>query len=128
MAGYVSAILFTESREVDGDGNEDDSPMAERFSIWNLPAEFYAAVRNDCLRFVGLDQHLVPGRYVRGAWLEDPCTAGMDFWYTRQGHGVSFKDSDVFVLAGVADYLCSLANKFREAYVYIGDDGQLHHD
>lgn len=49
---------------------------------------------------------------------------GHDFYLTRNGHGVGFWDRD---LGEVGDWLTAMTKPFREASLYLGDDGNVYY-
>lgn len=53
----------------------------------------------------------------------DPSQHGHDFWLTRNGHGAGYWDRGY---GAVGKRLTDAAHVYGEAYVNVGDDGDLH--
>lgn len=87
--GYVESMFFTNCDT--GDERED---LANELGVGRLTRESVANIRADCSAFLG---HTMPDGCCVRQWLDrapeyDDGQAGIDFWLTRQGHGVSFED------------------------------------
>lgn len=107
--GYIQAIFFTDTGP-DDEGLEDvgflDLAEESLFKIVQDCKEFYAANKDD----LG----------------EDLEQAGMDFWLTRNHHGTGFWDRpDIYGYTN-ADKLTENSQKYKECYVYMGDDGLVY--
>jgi hypothetical protein len=88
--GYVEAMFFT-----NGDTGSEDEDLLNRLGVERLTRASVKAIARDCGAFLNSD---ALGGKVR-LWLDDApqyddAQAGRDFWFTRQGHGVSFMDRD----------------------------------
>jgi hypothetical protein len=111
--GYIEAMFFTDASDPD-DGELAHATFAE------LAPKTLAKIVNDCSRFqnenrADLDEGLDNGR-INGY---DEQSAGRDFWYTRNGHGVGFWDRK---LGDIGDVLSNIARKWGSVDLYRGDD------
>jgi hypothetical protein len=75
----------------------------------------------DVNQAVTLADAFVPG------WREsdDPALFGHYFWLTRNGHGVSYLDSD-FGDDSLREKLCAIATSFPSVELYVGDDLKIY--
>lgn len=114
--GYIKCALF-DADETPGPG--EWSKFDEFFSDLSLDALQQLAI--DATAFVGqngedIDEAVDNGRI--NGYTE--VRAGVDFWWTRNGAGVSFQDRD---LGDVGDKLTKAAQACSECRLYRGDDG-----
>lgn len=120
---YIAAALWSTSDESTPSGGV---PLDENYGVTDLSSEAIAQIRKDCEQFqrennVALLEAYklyVPRDGYSGAAL-----AGHDFWLTRNGSGIQFTDRN---LGEWGNLLTKAAEKFGEANIYVGDDGQLH--
>lgn len=110
--GYVDAALWSSNDESDESGG---APMDRNYSIADIAEETRKRMRKDCESFVEKNADLLVDM--------DPGQIGHDFWLTRNGHGVGFWDRG---LGEVGDKLSDSCRKFKEFYIYVGDDGKIH--
>jgi hypothetical protein len=113
--GYVAAALFSSSDESNEAGGE---PLDSNYSPDDLDSKTEDRMIADCKRFLDktwkvLDE--TPDR-VRGTPKME--RAGMDFWFTRNGHGVGFHDDWP---DEVSDTLANVAHSFGEVNLYVHD-------
>lgn len=108
--GYIECIYFT-------DTGEDEQPASDA----PLSADALASIIHDCESFKAVAALPLAHAY---AHFPDygQAQAGRDFWFTRNGHGVGFRDRG---LGAVGDDLSRDARKFGEAHVYLNDDGSI---
>ena len=103
----------------------DHSPAAdENYSVQDISRELKAKSTNDCLSFIrqnseDLDSVVSIGGYPAMAM------AGHDFWLTREGHGVGFRDRDGWG-EEAKNRLHRAARRFGEVSVYVGDNGKIY--
>lgn len=119
--GYIQAMFFTDASDAD-DGDLADATFDE------LAPESLAKIEADCAKFQHENEPILERAYsaVRKrdiAYTEE--SAGMDFWYSRNGHGVGYFDRG---LGGIGDALHKAAKRWREVHVYRGDDGKVYVD
>ncbi len=112
--GYIEAMFFTECYS---GGDLEGATFAE------LAPETLAAVKQDCAAFIAanradLDEAIDTGRI--DGYNEQ--SAGRDYWYTRNGHGVGFWDRG---LGEIGDKLSNAA-RYSEVNLYRGDDELLY--
>ena len=120
VSGYVAAMLFSTSVETDESdevyldslvsGIEDFSPVAKR-QIYKKCHEFLCKVNKKGFTFAE----------------EQFEQAGMDFYYTCNGHGVGFWDRPEIYGADIAKILTEIADSFPEDYVFFDQDENVIH-
>lgn len=111
--GYVEAIFFTDASDPD-DGDLAAATFAE------MAPEALEKIKRDCAAFqaqcrADLDEVLDNGR-INGY---DEHRAGVDFWFTRNGHGAGFWDRD---LGAIGEVLSEAARIWGSVDLYRGDD------
>jgi hypothetical protein len=110
VAAYIEAAYFTST-------GDNDEPNSEA----ELSVQGRDLAISDCTEFVLLAHAHLDEVYANFPY--DEASAGRDFWYTRNGHGVGFWDRD---LGDLGDVLSELARQFGPCDLYAGDDGLLH--
>jgi hypothetical protein len=108
---YMECALFC---GVDNLEHRDSLPY---FDASDFAPETKEAMLKDCKKFV--EEHR---RELAGI---DAQSAGSDFWYTRNGHGTGFWDRN---LGEIGEILTVSAKRFKEVFLYLGDDGLLYQD
>lgn len=145
MQGYLESALWTSEigeeyadaqtaefghdesfQALHGDGLDSSQSMTDAgLTEENIDPTSKFAQHEECRNFVNdnaadlqayLDQL---GFNTQSGWSQ----AGHDFWLTRNGHGTGFWDRDP---GEVGQRLTAAAKVYGEAYVYMGDDGQVH--
>lgn len=108
IAGYKQAIYFTESGN---DGITHESPISSELveKIATECESFLSECWKYCLLLPDFDGELL----------------GHNFWLNRNGHGSGFWDSEDTYGENQAARLSKLAHSYGEAWVYLGDDGQI---
>lgn len=111
--GYVHAIFFTDVHS--------DNPEIQDATMADLAPETLEAIKQDCTAFQERNAELL-------AWCAehkgyDAERAGMDYWFTRNGHGAGFWDRG---LGDVGDRLSAQAKADGGRDLYAGDDGKLY--
>lgn len=134
--GYLEALFFTSQGDGEpGTDNEsglwvesEDEPglWSNEFGFSDLAPETLAAIIADCREFQVADNS---GQALFDAYESDapragPRAAGMDFWYTRNGHGCGFWDGDW--PEPYASQLTDASKAFRSLDAYLGDDGKVY--
>jgi hypothetical protein len=108
IEGYLEAILFTESEELEG------------MSIYDFGEEARIIAGEACGRFL-----LKADTILDQADTSDD-QIGHDFWLTRNGHGAGFWDSpELYGGKDNADALTEIADGFGYSEAYLGDDGTI---
>ncbi len=112
LDGYIDCALWSST-------DDDGEPLDQTYSRADLKSATLNRLRADCAKFLtrAYDDDL--------AACESPEQVGHDFWLTRNGHGAGFWDRD---LGDAGDRLTALSKWAGEADLYVGDDGQLHHE
>lgn len=113
--GYIEAIFFTEA-------NPDNEELADA-TLSDLAPEALVDIKQDCLDFQALAKRSLDLAYDYATVEYDEHQAGIDFWFTRNGHGVGFWDRG---LGAVGEQLSKDAKSFGSQYVYRGDDGLIY--
>ena len=113
--GYVEAMFFT-----NGDiGDDKDEHKLNNMGVDRLTRKAVKSIKRDCDGFLSNRiGGLFARQYIDAASENgyDNEQAGRDFYYTRQGHGVGFQDSDA--LTNVQAYaLDAIAKRFGEVHV-----------
>ncbi len=114
--GYVQAMFFTDT------GDQENEEL-ENASFEELAPEALAGIIKDCRRFQEENRKSIDLAVENCPSAYDDERAGMDFWYTRNHHGVGYWDRQ---LGEVGDVLTTEAQKWHEVYIYRGDDGQIY--
>lgn len=123
VAAYVECALWSTNDESDESGGE---PLDQNYTGGDLAPEALAAMRRDCLGFLGKSDTvlLAATRPRAAAHYSVSAQAGHDFWLTRNGHGAGFWDGDWS--EPHATQLTAAAKSFGESHVYVGDDKKLY--
>lgn len=110
--GYFSALFFTTDEDAPGGMDYRDTGRSpELFKLIN--ESNLAEQLADCERFQAENAALL-------AQAGDSEQNGMDFWFTRNGHGVGFWDRGY--TDEIADPLTAACKKFGECYVTFEDE------
>lgn len=114
LAGYIDALLWSSSDEVDGQTvNLDDCELSTAGAD---------SCRADCLDFFTANHgDLTTAADCAGYSFAH---AGHDFALTRNGHGAGFWDGDLPEELG--ERLTEASEAAGEVCAYIGDDGQVY--
>lgn len=119
--GYIEAMFFTETGDLD-DGDLQHATVAD------LSEAACNEIRWNCRDFQNLNHALLAEAYKRST-AYDKATAGRDFWYTRNGHGVGFWCRNLGEVGDKLSTRCGWQPKgtpFPETDLYRGDDGLLY--
>ena len=118
---YIEAALWSSNDESDESGGE---PLDSNYSIDDLDPDTLAKMAEDCRRFQE-ENAADLARYHHPQWTAAEL-GGHDFWLTRNGHGCGFWDRTECLPEEARDRLTAAAEKAREYYVYLGDDGVIY--
>lgn len=115
---YIATALWTSL-------DDQDEPLDDNYGLDDFsPAALVAMVR-DCARFQELAGDLIADEnLLRAPDHDTEGTFGIDFWFTRNGHGVGFWDGSYAEPA--ATHLTRIAKQFGETSLYVGEDGKVH--
>lgn len=131
--GYIQALFFTEcggSIEDGGFDPENGSQLPDEAGFLSLTADALETIKADCNGFQDTNRELIAkaiGHVLHNGNAYDMEGAGIDFWYTRNGHGVGYWDRGF--PGELGDDLSHAAKKFGECYVYwTGEnfEGEVH--
>jgi hypothetical protein len=123
VAGYLECAEFTFS-DTDPETGEHLESVPDDCKGWSDEAKERATA--DCTRFMQENAAMLDdyaSTYNGGYDYSSIACAGHDFWYTRNRHGVSFRDR--------GDNLCfdalqEAAMRYGEVDAYMGDDRFLY--
>lgn len=104
---YIQCALWAET--------DGDEPLDRNYDITDLEPTSIQRMQDDCARF----QTENDCSEIR----EDPCTAGHNFWLTRNRHGAGFWDGDYPEELGKA--LTETSHHFGECNLIVSDHGAL---
>lgn len=134
--GYIQALFFTSEQDCPNQCERCDcgecSGVPAHCGFDDLSPGALESILADCRRFRELAGDDLLSRAVEtspsGRDLE---SLGMDFWYTRNGHGVGFWECGPHSYhrwqEGPGTVLDAIAKcHFRECDVYLGDDDKVH--
>lgn len=109
--GYRDCALWAST-------DDEGKPLDSEFTVDDLSPGAIQTMRQDCAAFIRANRE-----DLRASELS-PERAGHDFWLTRNGHGAGFWDEG---LGDLGRELTKASKPYGEAYLYAGDDGQVHH-
>lgn len=116
--GYIEAMFFTSTGSADDEDLQDASVAELAPDAWNKIVE-------DCKKFQADNALDIEDALAIDPTAYDLEAVGRDFWYSRNGHGVGFWDRG---LGQIGDKLHAACKKWRELYLYRGDDGLIYVD
>ena len=111
IRGYIEAMFFT------NDGDDEDE--LNGCTVADLSADAWQRIKCDCLQFQNEAQVLLLKAYETNY---DEHQAGIDFWFTRNHHGVGYWDRGI----NEGEDLTKLAHVWGEVWPHVGDDGQIY--
>lgn len=109
VTGYASAMFFT-------NGDTGDEGRLNRLGTKRLTRAARKAIQADCDDFRALVAADLEAAYARGYSEEQ---AGVDFWFTRQGHGAGYWDRGELEANGLGARLSRDARSMGECHVYV---------
>jgi hypothetical protein len=112
--GYIEAMFFT-----NGDTGDDNESLLNDLGIAAITLESMESIKHDCRRFMSEAATQLEEAINTGYTLE---SAGRDFWFTRQRHGVGFWDRDELRENDLGEKLSDIARKFGEVCVCVCGD------
>ena len=112
--GYIEAMFFT-----NGDTGDDNESLLNGLGIAAITLESMESIKRDCRRFMSETATQLEEAINAGYTLE---SAGRDFWFTRQRHGVGFWSRDELEENDLGEKLSDIARKFGEVYVCVCGD------
>lgn len=108
--------------------NDESTPaggeaMDKNYAIEDIAPEALEQMKADCARFqaenaADIEQGIAGPDYTATE------RAGHDFWLTRARHGAGFWDGDW--PEEVGERLTEASHKYKEAELYVGDDGLIY--
>lgn len=119
--GYIEAIFFTECTS--------ERPEIEFCNFVDLAPKTLARIMRDCVEFQdslprdGHGRTALDLAYDYATVDYDAHRAGVDFWFTRCGHGAGFWDRK---LGEIGDELSEAAHAAGELDLCLGDDEKLY--
>lgn len=128
VQGYIQALFFTNTSNIamcEFHSPKSQHLIAEGQADGELPGDSgfpdlhpdaLAEIKADCGTFHVKARALLQEAYERDGY--DAEQAGMDFWYTRNGHGVGFWDRE---LGQIGEDLSEIARTFGEVNPWFSD-------
>jgi hypothetical protein len=116
LDAFVDAYLET-CLDVEND-EPSDKPLSDRLSTLNFAEGTAAAMRADCEKFLRENAKDVDGAF---------SCAGSDFYLSRNECSGFLDHADCYP-EGTARRLHEAARGYRQHYISVGDDGQIHAD
>lgn len=107
---YAIAALWSST-------DDQGEPLDSNYSLDDISAETWGRMSEDVLQFIKANAELLEQSGQSDEQI------GHDFWLTRNGHGAGFWDRG---LGDIGDKLTEACKAFGEAWLYVGDDGQIH--
>jgi hypothetical protein len=125
-SGYIMAALFSTNDGSDGSGGV---PLDDNYGAEHISPETLAIFKADCARFQEFYGECIAEAVYTGCPPLDCGSpprehAGIDFWFTRNGHGAGFWDGDWNEPA--ASVLTAASKSFGEFDLEVGDDGLIY--
>lgn len=112
---YIEAAFFSST-------DDDGQPLDSNYDDDDISSELLEKMTEDCRLFREMIAPLIAE--------ENPADdqIARDFWYTRNGHGVGFWESDRGYSKELGRKLTDICQKkpFGECNIYVGDDGLLY--
>lgn len=104
-SGYIEAVFFTADEDMSDKGLVD------------IASDDLVQICLECKNFQEDNKSLLDIAYEKLGYTENQ--AGIDFWFTRNGHGVGYWDRG---LGKVGDELSVVSRQLKNSDVYAGDD------
>lgn len=124
---YLGTALWSSTiTETDEDGEEQDTPADELFSVDDCDEESLKQAYADVRTFLqdALKIGLTPD--VMDEFGMEYDRIGHDLWLTRNGHGAGFWDGDYESDdLDLGDKLSELAHAYGESYIFPNEDGRF---
>ena len=99
---------------------DEGTPMDDRFTVQDFAPETMNLMKREAAQFMKIAGHLLNQAEQAGY---DISRSGHDFWLTRNHHGTGFWDR---IEGKLGDHITEIAERFGEASLYVGDDGQIY--
>lgn len=107
---YVEAMFFTNC-----DSGDENEHRANELGVERLTRTSCESIAADCEEFQRLAEKEIAATLAHGE--RDLHGIAHDFWFTRQGHGVGFREGESRGYPGsTGDELTRIADKFGEVY------------
>lgn len=118
---YIIAALWSST-------DDEGDPLDSKYEESDIAPEALAEIKADCRAFQEANAALLEQAYqLYKPHADAPtpqCSAGHDFWLTRNHHGAGFWDRGFPKQLG--QDLTKAAQSFGECDIYVGDDGKLY--
>lgn len=129
--GYIEALFFTETEPGTTSATHDpetQSSLPGDYGFENLAPETLERIIKDCAEFQHKNSGWLRHAYLPGGGHDGEYAAiqaGRDFWFTRNGHGVGYRDRKE-LNEDVGRKLTRGAKECGEVWVTLGDDGKIY--
>jgi hypothetical protein len=118
---YIECALWASNDDSTPQGGD---PLDSNYGIDDIDPDTLARMVDDCRRFQE-ENAADLALYNHPRWTA-PELGGHDFWLTRNGHGCGFWDRHDCLPEDAGERLTAAAEKAREYYIYLGDDGVIY--
>jgi hypothetical protein len=120
---YLETALWSSNDDSDESGGE---PFDRNYDISDIAPESVAKSKKDIEKFIDMaDEEGVLDSYLDAFTGPSWGNLGHDFWLTRNHHGAGFWDRNE-IDDEVGKKLTNIAQKFKEVYPVLGDDGKIY--
>ena len=113
---FDSSDWFTDERRAASENGQADGELPGDVGYTDLHPDALEAIRRDCNTFWILNRDALESACESGGY--DMAQAGVDYWFTRTGHGVGYWDRDLGDVGGV---LSDAARDAEAAHAWFGD-------
>lgn len=111
--GFLESALWSSTDNADDSGGE---PLDANYGVSDIAPETLASLLKDCDDFCEANAELLEQA-------GDDAQNGHDFWLTRNGHGVGFRDRGY---GAVGKELSAACKPYGSVDLYVGDDGKIY--
>lgn len=118
---YMEAALWSTNDESTPSGGE---PLDKNYSTKDIARETVDQMMQDCARFQQENAADLALYDMTNVEWSAAAQGGYDFWLSRNGHGVSFRDRDL--PEDAIERLMAAAETYGEVNLYVGDDGLIY--
>lgn len=117
VSGYKEAFLWTERPLADNSEDDADNTFEDLgYTVWDFSPDAENAIRETCRRFYRLVKR-------HKLFIPDWKQAGMDLYFTRQGHGVGFWSRPELYGKPNGEALTDLVDRnFSETYGWVSNN------
>jgi len=140
--GYIECLFFTENSPqtsteefmANYESGDNDGCVPSDVGFTDIVGTAIEHILYECAEFQRINKKLLGGAYElemetkHGTVPYEPHQAGIDFWFTRNGHGVGFWDRGLGKIGEDLSKACGHGTEFSESYVEFGDNKKVYVD